>query len=226
VIYFSSPALFGRPFRFFVRLLTVVCSIALIGQIVAAKASHLPRVRADASLVAGLITAPVPKYPLEAAEKQWGGFGVFELRFRRDGTVQEVVTVLTTEHKLLDEAARAALLQWRCKPRAQSSARMTMSFSIHHDPVTLNPLGNEALKNIPVHPLPTYPLEARRQWRTGGGLFIMRFRQDGSVEKVVALHSAGHVVLDEECVRTLQRWRCLPGVYVTAYIPVAFTMSQ
>ena len=135
------------------------------------------------------------------------------------------MTVLTTEHKLLDDAARASLSQWRCKPRAQRSARMTMSFSVNHNPVTLNPLSKQVLTSVPVHPLPTYPLEARRQWWTGRGLFVMRFRPDGRVEKVVAMKSTGHTVLDEECVKTLQRWRCRPGVYTTAYIPVTFTMS-
>ena len=181
---------------------------------------------ADASLIKGLTAAPVPKYPAEAATKGWGGLGVFELHFRPDGTVRDVVTVLTTEHQLLDDSARDSLLQWRCQPRALRSARMTMSFSVEHLPVTLSPLGKEVLKNMPDHPLPTYPFEARRQWRTGGGLFVMRFRADGSVEKVVALKSTGHALLDEETTRTLQRWRCLPGVYVTAYIPISFTIER
>ena len=204
----------------------VVFAFAAIAQVAAAKSSQRPRVYADASLIDGLTAAPVPNYPAQAATKNWTGLGVFELRFRPDGAVQEVVTVLTTEHPLLDDAARAALRRWRCKPRAQWTARMTMSFSIHRSPVTLNPLGEEVMKNFPVHPLPTYPLEARRRRWFGTGLFVMRFRQDGSVEKAVALQSTGHAVLDEEAIRTLQRWRCLPGVYVTAYIPVTFTMGR
>ena len=90
---------------------------------------------------------------------------------------------------------------------------MTMSFSIHHKPVTLDPIRKETLAKIPVHPLPTYPFEARRQGWIGTGLFVDRFRQDGSVEKVVALKSTGHSVLDEEAIRTLQRWRCIPGEF-------------
>jgi TonB family protein len=82
------------------------------------------------------------------------------------------------------------------------------------------------MANVPVHPHPTYPLEALRQLWTGRALFVMRFRPDGIVEHVVALHSTGHPVLDQECVRTLQRWRCLPGVYTTAYIPVVFTLRR
>ena len=101
-----------------------------------------------------------------------------------------------------------------------------MTFSSQHHPVTIDPDGDKALKNIPVHPAPTYPLEARRKRWVGGGLFVMRFRPDGGMEKVVALKSTGHAVLDEEAVRTLLRWRCLPGVYTSAYVPIGFTMDR
>ncbi len=77
-----------------------------------------------------------------------------------------------------------------------------------------------------MHPSPTYPLETRRRRWFGTGLFVVRFRPDGSVENVVALKSTDHAVLDEEVVRTLRRWRCLPGVYVSAYIPVTFSMAR
>ena len=204
----------------------LVFAFAAIGQVAAEKSPRRLRVYVDASLIDGLVAAPVPNYPAEAAKQEWTGLGVFELHFRADGTVKDVVTVLTTEHKLLDDTALASLWKWRCKPRAQSSARMTMRFSIHHGPVTLDPFGEEVQKNVPAHPLPTYPLEARRQGWTGRGLFVTRFRPDGRAEKVVALQSTGHPVLDQECVRTLQRWRCLPGAYTTVYIPVVFTMGR
>jgi len=157
-------------------------------------------------------------------DKGWGGLGVFELQFRGDGTVRKVVTVLTTDHRLLDETARAALSQWRTKPRAQIAARLTMHFSSDYDPVRIDPDDKQVLRNIPVHPRPNYPLEARINRWVGGGLFVMRFRPDGSVEQVVALKSTGHAELDQECIRTFLRWRCRPGVYHNAYIPISFSM--
>lgn len=211
--------------RFSLGTLLFICALAAIDD-AKAKSAHRPRVYADASLVNGLVATPLPNYPLEAVKKDWGGLGVFELRFRSDGTVKDVVTVLTTEHQLLDDTARAALWQWRSTPHAQSSGRLTMTFSIHHDPVTINPPDDEALKNIPVHPTPTYPLEARRQRWVGRGLFVMRFRPDGGVKQVVALHSTDHALLDQECIRTFLRWRCLPGVYTSAYIPVSFSIGR
>jgi TonB family protein len=212
--------------QLWLRVLVIVLAFAPISQVAAAKSSHRPRVYVDASLIDGLVAAPVPNYPVEAVKKDWSGFGVFELRFRPDGTVKDVVTLLTTEHELLDDTARAALWQWRCQPRAQWNARLTISFSTHHRPVTLDPQGKEVKKNMTAHPMPTYPLEARRMGWGGTALLVMRFRADGSVEKVVALRSSGHPVLDDECVRTLQRWHCRPGVYATAYIPVTFTMGR
>ena len=178
----------------------------------------------DASLVKDLLSAPVPYYPEQALQKGWGGLGVFELQFRTDGTVKNAATVLTTEHPLLDEAACAALRRWRAKPGAQSSARLTMTFSSSRHPVTIDPSSEDALRNIPVHPRPTYPLAARLQRHVGGGLFVLRFHPDGRMKQIVALKSTGHAEIDQECIRTFMRWRCLPGVYVTAYLPISFTM--
>ncbi len=208
------------------RALILLLAFAAASLVAAAKPSQRPRVFADASLIDGLTAAPVPNYPTEAVKKHWAGFGLFELHFRSDGTVQDVVTLLTTGHQLLDNTARASLLKWRCKPGAQRSPRMTMSFSTRDHLITLDPASAEVVKNFPVHPLPTYPLEARRRRWAGTALFVMRFREDGSVEKVVALRSTGHEVLDDEGIRTLLRWRCLPGVYTTAYIPVTFTTAR
>ena len=237
MICFSSPAgaqhqlrrLAARnltPGAVLVRTLLLVFALAVTTHGATAKSSGRPRVYVDASLVKGLVAAPVPNYPLKALEKGWSGLGVFELQFRADGTVKKVVTVLTTEHQLLDETARMALWQWRSKPHAQSTARLTMTFSSHYYPVTIKPEDKEALKNTPVHPNPTYPFEARQHGWTGTGLFVMRFRPDGSMKQVVVLKSTGKQVLDQECVRTFLRWRCLPGVYETAFIPVTFLMGR
>ena len=99
-----------------------------------------------------------------------------------------------------------------------------MAFSSDYHPVTIDPEEDQALANMPVHPAPTYPFEARRQRWVGRGLFVMRFHPDGSVKQVVALKSTDHAVLDQECIRTFSRWHCLPGVYTCAYIPISFSL--
>ena len=209
-------------------LRAVVLIAALAGAMhgAGAKSSGRPRVYVDASLVKDLVVAPVPNYPTEALKKGWGGLGVFEVQFRPDGTVSNALTLLTTEHPLLDETALADLRKWRCKPHAQRSARLTMTFSSHYRPVRLEPDSEEIVRNIPVHPAPTYPLEARRKRHVGRGLFVMRFRGDGSMKQVVALKSTGHEEIDQECIRTLMRWRCLPDVYITALVPITFSLVR
>jgi hypothetical protein len=114
--------------------LVLILGFALARQDAKATSSHWPRVYVDASLVSDLVAAPVPNYPMEAVEKKCGGLGVFELQFRPNGTVRNVVTVLTTEHQLLDDTARTSLWQWRSQPLAQTSARLTMSFSADYNP--------------------------------------------------------------------------------------------
>ena len=192
----------------------------------AATNSHRPKVVADASFVRGLVEAPVPNYPEQAVEKSWNGIGVFEIRFRHDGTVAKVFVNLSTGHKLLDDTARASLLTWRCKPGAEYIARMTMSFETDRGLVEVEP-GDETeigkRQNLTVANRPLYPYEARRQQWGGYGIFVIRFEPDGSAAKVVTLKSTGHIILDNECENTLLHWRCRPGVYDTVRVPINFT---
>lgn len=104
------------PVRSWLRQLVMGLVLATMCAAPAAGKSAKPKVVADASYVQGLIEAPVPNYPAEAAQKSWSGIGVYEIRFRRDGIAERVNVVLTTGHRLLDDTARAALLRWRCKP--------------------------------------------------------------------------------------------------------------
>jgi TonB family protein len=217
-----APSLSGAKLRG--HAVAIALALAVTVQGAPEKAGDRLRVFVDASLVQGLVSAPVPNYPVAALKEKWGGFGVFELQFRPNGTVKNVVTLLTTGYQLLDETARAALWQWRSSPAAQNSARLTMRFSTHHRPVTIQPGSVEAISNFPVHPTPRYPAEAQRHGWQGTGLFVLRFREDGSMEKVVTLRSTGHPALDDEGVRTLLRWHCRPGLYMTAYIPITFAM--
>jgi len=44
-----------------------------------------PRVILNMRKAKGLAYSPTPEYPKEALRKHWGGFGIFEVQFRRDG---------------------------------------------------------------------------------------------------------------------------------------------
>ena len=67
----------------------------------------------DVSKMKGLVYSPPPQYPSEARKNHWGGFGIFEVQFRRNGSVSAVFVTLSTGHKVLDNAATIALRQWR-----------------------------------------------------------------------------------------------------------------
>ena len=66
----------------------------------------------DVSKAKFLVHAPPPEYPAEALKNRWGGTGFFEVQFRRGVAVGAFVT-MSTGHKVLDNAALAALRQWR-----------------------------------------------------------------------------------------------------------------
>ena len=66
----------------------------------------------DVSKAKFLTYSPAPVYPVEARKQHWGGTGIFEVQFRR-GVAVGVFVTMSTGHKALDNAAVAALRQWR-----------------------------------------------------------------------------------------------------------------
>ena len=73
-------------------------------------------------------------------------------------------------------------------------------------------------------PHPGYPFEARRAKQAGSGKFLLRFDAGGNVITVDVVQSTGSAILDQVSMRTLQQWRCQPGVYESVYVPVTFTL--
>ena len=71
---------------------------------------------ADAKPSWRALRAPRPPYPETARKQHLSGNAVFELHIRGDGTVERVVTVRSTGHRLLDVSAVAALRSWRFDP--------------------------------------------------------------------------------------------------------------
>ena len=59
--------------------------------------------------------APYPKYPDVARWRRWAGKGIFRCKLRPDGTVSSVEIRKSTGYNVLDQAAIAALRQWRFK---------------------------------------------------------------------------------------------------------------
>ncbi len=58
--------------------------------------------------------APLPEYPAEARVKHWTGTGRFLVKADSDtGLVNGVLTIRSTGHSILDQAAEKALYRWK-----------------------------------------------------------------------------------------------------------------
>jgi protein TonB len=80
-----------------------------------------------------VLYAPRPEYPLAARQRRWTGAGLFACNVRSDGTVASVDVVRSTGHEMLDQAAIAALRQWKFwkfKPEGLKVVRVPMNFTM------------------------------------------------------------------------------------------------
>lgn len=70
----------------------------------------------------------------------------------------------------------------------------------------------EALSWVAYAPKPQYPLEARRLWLTGSGIYRLRIQiRSGRVKEVTVSRSTGWAILDYAAINTLKEWRFKPG---------------
>jgi TonB family protein len=66
-----------------------------------------------------LLKHPTPEYPYEARSRGIRGSGIFLLRFDFEtGHLRQVHVAKSMGNRILDQAAIAALKQWRAKPRS------------------------------------------------------------------------------------------------------------
>ena len=177
----------------------------------------------------GLTTTPVPTYPEEAARQGWGGVGLFKLQFSNDGSVGGVAVLISTEHEVLDRAAKASLAKWRCQPGALQTANITISFraSKSQEAVVVDPDSNGTKPNdLTVFSNIPYPYAARRLNFSGSGVFMLHFRPDGSVDKAFPARSTGNAAVDAECALSFSKWRCRPGAYRAIFVPITLTSRR
>ncbi len=76
------------------------------------------------------IYAPYPKYPAAARESHWTGRGILACKLRPDGTVSSVEVLQSTGHAILDQAAIAALRQWRFTVRGGDLVKVPIRFTM------------------------------------------------------------------------------------------------
>jgi TonB family protein len=74
--------------------------------------------------------APYPKYPDVARWRRWAGEGIFGCKLRSDGTVSSVEVLKSTGYYVLDQAAIAALRQWRFKLASSHLVRVPIRFKM------------------------------------------------------------------------------------------------
>lgn len=74
-------------------------------------------------------------------------------------------------------------------------------------------------------PFPTYPYEARRLRTIGSGIALLQINENGEVENATMKVSTGSVVLDDETLRALRRWRFRSHTLTVAQVPVTYTMA-
>ena len=78
-----------------------------------------------------VIYAPAPKYPLDARRRRATGTGLFALHILPNGTVASVDVITSTRAGILDDAAIAALRQWRFHPTATSRVvKIPLTFAL------------------------------------------------------------------------------------------------
>jgi protein TonB len=69
---------------------------------------------------------PLPVYPALARRRQWQGTVVLEVLVKADGLVAELMVEQSSGHRVLDEAALAAVRNWRFTPGRQGRQPVAM----------------------------------------------------------------------------------------------------
>ncbi len=81
--------------------------------------------------------------------------------------------------------------------------------------------------DIPKEHRPKYSSEARRQHRTGSGIFILNISEKtGQVQSIQIKKTTGHKILDEACLNALIEWRFKPHTVSKVWLPITFSMSR
>ena len=81
-------------------------------------------------------------------------------------------------------------------------------------------------RDLPKEHRPDYPVEARRQHRTGSGVFILNINdKTGEVTSITVKKSTGHKILDAACLKAFIKWRFKPHHVTKVLVPITFSMN-
>lgn len=103
-------------------LILAIATSAFLGPVsLAAK----PQVTVNLNDNNSLTTTPVPAYPEPGKD---GAGSLFKLQFGKDGQVGGITVLISTDHELLDLAAKSSLAKWGCQPGILRTANITIYF--------------------------------------------------------------------------------------------------
>ena len=89
-------------------------------------------------------------------------------------------------------------------------------------------LNAEQIKSCVLYaPKPYYPSRARREYKTGAGVFLLSVDQEtGLVASIKIEKTTGLWSLDVSCLKALIRWRFKPHTLTKIRVPVRFVINQ
>jgi TonB family protein len=92
------------------------------------------------------------------------------------------------------------------------------------NPVLLD--AKQAKEIVLYAPKPHYPLRARRDYKTGAGVFIINVdAEKGVVESIKIEQTTGVWSLDVACLKALVQWRFKPHTVSKVRVPVRFVIT-
>ena len=88
-------------------------------------------------------------------------------------------------------------------------------------------LNAEEIKSCVLYaPKPYYPSRARREYKTGAGIFLLNVDQEtGVVTSIKIEKTTGLWSLDVSCLKTLIKWRFKPHTLTKVHVPVRFVFG-
>ena len=88
-------------------------------------------------------------------------------------------------------------------------------------------LNAEQIKSCVLYaPKPYYPSRARREYKTGAGIFLLNVDQEtGVVTSIKIEKTTGLWSLDVSCLKTLIKWRFKPHTLTKVRVPVRFVFG-
>lgn len=96
---------------------------------------------------------------------------------------------------------------------------VTQSFAEEYPHMTVE----QAAARLERVAIPEYPYEARREHRSGSGLFLLKFRYDtGALREIHCIHTTGDANLDRVAIRAFASWKAKPRQLSGIIVPITF----